>query len=358
MSSSIRVIQVGLGPIGLGAVSRMAARPDIRVVAAVDPDPAKAGRTLGELLRESAGTAGSDPGAAGNVRVQPTLAEALAGLAERPQVAVHTTSSFLSVVAGQLVQLAEAGLNVVSTTEELSYPWWHHPDEARAIDEAAKAHGVTVLGTGVNPGFVMDLLPVFLTGIAQEVERVEAVRVVDAGTRRGPLQRKIGAGITPAEFEERKATGRFGHVGLPESVAMIAAGLGWSLARIETSLRPVLAERPYASDVVRVEPGNVLGIDQVATGHDASGRERIRLHLQMYVGAPNPHDAVRLFGLPNLEFTVPAGVPGDGATVAAIVAALPRVLAAPAGLKTVLDLPVPRWSDPGAASVHRGGDAV
>lgn len=341
---SLQVIQVGLGPIGLGVAARMAARPDIELVAAVDPDPQKVGRPLSEILKDNPGTKGIAPHEVGEIQVSPNLAAALATLERRPDVAVHTTSSFLSTVTSQLVELADAGLNVVSTSEELSYPWWHHPEEARQIDQAAVRAGVTIHGTGVNPGFVMDLLPVCLTGVTETVERVEVHRVVDAGTRRGPLQLKVGAGISPSEFEERKATGRFGHIGLVESVALIGAGLGWRLTRIETELAPKVAESETRTQTALIQPGRVLGINQVAVGFDAGGTERIHLHLEMYVGAPEPKDEIRVLGSPNLRFSAPTGVPGDNATVAAVVNALARVRGAAPGLKSVLDLPIPRWS--------------
>lgn len=338
------IIQLGLGPIGQGIVRRLLARSDYSVVAAVDPAPDKAGRSLAEVV----GLSPADPGAghAATVRVFPTLAEALSSLSEKPVLAVHTTSSFLSQVTPQLVEAAGHGLNVVSTCEELSYPWHHHPDEARTIDDAARRAGVTILGTGVNPGFVMDLLPVCLSGVAASVTRVDVERVVDAGTRRGPLKRKVGAGLTLQEFQERVATGRFGHIGLVESVAMVAAAFGWRLEQITSDLKPKIAQEPYQSPDLAVPPGHVLGIDQVAVGLDQQGEERIRLHLQMYAGAPNPHDTVRIQGEPNLELTVLRGTPGDVATMAAVINAIPIVLEASPGLKTVIDLPVARWRQP------------
>lgn len=336
---AIPVIQVGLGPIGQSIVRRLLGRADMAVVAAVDPAPDKAGRHLGEVL----GLAPGSDRVARDVIVHRSLSNALAKAGARPQVAVHTTSSFLAQVTPQLGELAETGLNVVSTAEELSYPWWHHPAEAEKIDAAARRAGITVLGTGVNPGFVMDLLPVCLSGVTVSVEAVQVERVVDAGLRRGPLKRKIGAGITVEEFEQRKATGAFGHIGLVESVAMIAAAFGWELDAIESELRPKIAEVAYTSADLTVPPGRVLGIDQVAVGRERSGRERIRLHLEMYAGAPAAHDTIRLSGEPPLTLTIPGGTPGDIATAGVVINAISAVLAAPPGLTTMLDLPVPRW---------------
>ncbi|BAS28581.1 NAD(P)H-dependent amine dehydrogenase family protein [Limnochorda pilosa] len=338
------IIQLGLGPIGQGIVRHILARRDYDVVGAVDPAPDKAGRSLAEVVGLEAGAPGAD--AARSVTVRASLDEALAAASVAPVLAIHTTSSFLSQVTPQLVEAADRGLNVVSTCEELSYPFHHHPDQARAIDEAARRAGVSVLGTGVNPGFVMDLLPVCLTGVAASVLSVHVDRVVDAGTRRGPLKKKVGAGISLEEFHRRAASGTFGHIGLVESVAMVGAALGWTLTRITSDLRPKVAEEPYESPDVRVAPGDVLGIDQVAAGVDPTGAERIRFHLQMYVGAPDPHDTVRLEGNPPLELTIPRGTPGDVATMAAVINAIPQVIEAAPGLRTVVDLPVPRWRRP------------
>ncbi|MGQ0568683.1 MAG: dihydrodipicolinate reductase [Armatimonadota bacterium] len=276
---------------------------------AIDIDPQKAGRDLGTLL-------GLDP-----LGVSVT-ADAAAALTRGPQVVLHSTQSHLAQVTSQILACIEAGACVVSTCEELAFPWRHHPVDARRIDEAAKARGVTVVGVGVNPGFVMDLLPIVLTGPCRDVRAVRVTRVVDAGQRRLPLQRKVGAGLEQAAFEEGVAAGRIGHVGLAESVAMIADALGWALEEIREEIEPVLVGT------------EVRGLHQVATGlHD--GRPGITLDLTMAVGAPHPRDTVVIEGEPALHVTAAGGIHGDVATCAIAVNAIPRVLAAPPGLTTV-----------------------
>lgn len=341
----LAVIQVGLGPIGLNTVARCLERGDLRVVGAVDPHPEKVGRPLSSLC--AANGIRLSPEAerrAQSVTVAPSLADALAAAPSPPHVALHTTSSFLDTVQGQLLELIAHKMHIVSTCEELAFPWWHHPREAEELDAAAKAAGVTVIGTGVNPGFAMDLLPAVLTGVSAAVQSVFVHRVVDAGKRRGPLQVKVGAGLTPEEFARKQATGRFGHIGLPESAAMLAHALGWKLAAIDTELKPKIATETRVTEHVRVEPGHVLGIDQLAVGRDADGTERIRLHLEMYVGAPDPRDEIVIEGTPRLHFTAAGGIPGDTATVSALINTLPRLSAAGPGLRTMLDLPAPRWN--------------
>ncbi len=334
----INIIQIGLGPIGLGTVKQLLNHPRVQIVGAVDPAPDKAGRRLAELFPQN-----SAPDSAGEIMVAPSLEKALSLCSDKPVTAVHTTGSFLESVTSQILELAENKLNVVSTTEELAYPWWHHPKEAKQMDDFAKKNNVTVLGTGVNPGFVMDLFPIVISGISASVDSVYVERIVDAGKRRGPLKKKVGAGITVDEFNKRKATGQFGHIGLVESVAMIGAAYGWNLKEISDDLKPKVAEEPYDSPDVKVAPGDVLGIDQTATGYSEDGTEHIRLHLEMYVGARQPHDTVRLTGIPDMHVTVENGTPGDIATVSAAVNYVPLVTDAPAGLKTPIELPPPRW---------------
>lgn len=334
----INIIQIGLGPIGLGTIKRLLEHPNVQVTGAVDPDPGKADRPLSELF-----TNGPAPEGAADITVSPSLEKALSNTKEKPVTAVHTTGSFLESITPQILELVENKLNVVSTTEELSYPWWHHPNESKQIDEHAKKNNVTVLGTGVNPGFVMDLFPIFASGVSASVDSVYVERIVDAGKRRGPLKKKVGAGITVDEFNKRKATGQFGHIGLVESVAMIGAAYSWKLKEITDDLQPKVAQEPYDSPDVKVTPGNVLGIDQTAIGYDDAGKKRIRLHLEMYVGAREPHDTVQLTGVPDMNITVQNGTPGDIATVSAAVNYIPLVIDAPAGLKTPIELPPPRW---------------
>lgn len=334
----VGVVQVGLGPIGQGIVRRVLGMEGVRLVAAVDPAPDKVGRDAGELAGvASAGTtiqAGFEPSVAAGA-----------------SVALHSTGSHLEAVLDQLLALVEAGLNVISTCEELAWPWYHHPEQASILDQAARRAGVTVLGTGVNPGFIMDLFPLVLTGACTRVEHVLVERAVDASLRRGPLQRKIGSGLSPDAFRQAVDEGRMGHVGLPESAALLAAGLGWIPDRIEQRIEPLIAHERVETEHVRVLPGQVLGLHQVVRALVA-GRERIRLDLRMALvlpqEAPLPglaggYDHVRIEGTPPLEVVVPGGVFGDTATVAAVTNAIPRVLEAPAGLLSVKDLGAVGW---------------
>jgi 4-hydroxy-tetrahydrodipicolinate reductase len=226
-----------------------------------------------------------------------------------------------------------------SWREELSFPWTANPQLAAELDALARRAGVTLLGTGVNPGYAMDALPLMLTAPLAAVRAVRVLRVVDAGKRRGPLQRKVGAGLTPAEFEARVRAGSVRHVGLPESLHMLATGLGWQLDRTDDSIGAVLADQPISTEFVQVEAGQVAGVRQVARGF-VGEREVLNLELRMYVGAPDPQDTVEIEGDPPVRMTIAGGLHGDIATAAIAINAIPSVVRAAPGLASMSEVPL------------------
>jgi len=333
MPEKIRVIQYGLGPIG-GAVARhVAERPGLELVGGVDIDPAKFGRDVGDVI-----SLGRPLGFPVSAKLSDLLARTSA------DAAIHTTSSYFDLFKGQIVEILAAGLDVVTTAEELSFPWLAHPVEAAEIDAAAKKAGKTVLGTGVNPGFLMDALPLFLTGICQRVDRIAVTRVIDASTRRGPFQAKIGSGLTVEAFQTRMAAGRMGHVGLPESVGMVFDTLGKKLAHYESSVEPVIAGRLVETKHFTVQPGQVMGLKQVAKAYTAEG-EFMALTFIAALETGEEGDTVQIFGKPDLEVKL-KGTNGDIATVAIAVNAVRRVREAPPGLATMRDLPPVTFTTP------------
>jgi 4-hydroxy-tetrahydrodipicolinate reductase len=313
---TIRTLLFGVGPIGAGIGRLAAAQDDFELVGAVDAAPDKAGQPLLEVL--GAGSGGPE--------IAEDAGEALASL--KPDLVLHATGSWLPDVLDQFVTCARAGANIVSTCEELSYPWVRHPELAKQLDSEAKAGGATVLGTGINPGFMMDTLAVMLSGVCQRVERVRLARIVDVATRREQLQRKVGVGLPQAEFRERAAAGHFGHVGLKESCWMLAAGLGWRLDTLDERIEP------YAPNG---DPG--LGMHQTATG-TMGGRTVIEATVHMSTGAERPRDEIEIEGTPPVRMVIEGGVPGDSATASVIINAARRVVGHAPGLITMLDLPV------------------
>jgi 4-hydroxy-tetrahydrodipicolinate reductase len=213
---------------------------------------------------------------------------------------------------------------------------------AKRIDAAARRARVAVLGTGVNPGFTMDALPIALTAVCESVTAIAVDRVQDAGVRRGPFQQKIGAGLTREQFQERVDAGTVRHVGLAESITMIADAMGWKLDRVTDDIRPHVTLQRVSSQFVTVEPGLVAGIVQDGIGY-VKGQPRITLHMEAYLGAPESYDAVRITGVPALSMKISGGIHGDIATASITVNSIPKVLAAPPGLRTMRDMRLPSF---------------
>jgi 4-hydroxy-tetrahydrodipicolinate reductase len=261
----------------------------------------------------------------------------------RPDVVVLCTHSSLQAVTPQIETVLRLRVPIVSTTEELAYPYRTHRSLARKIDALARKAKVAIVGTGVNPGFVMDALPIMLTGVCERVDAVRIDRVQDAGVRRLPFQQKIGAGLTVAQFEELVAAGTVRHVGLTESIAMIADALGWRMRKITDTIEPKVAEVRVASDYLTVKAGLVCGLVQDGIGYREDSTPAITLHMEAYLGAPESYDAVTIAGHPNLTSRVEGGFHGDLATASIAVNTIPKILTAPPGLRTMRDMALPSF---------------
>src|SRR6516225_4589204 len=324
----IRVMHFGLGPIGAAIAKQVATRPGFRIVGAIDIDPAKVDRDLAEIV--------GLPRRLG-VKVSPDAAKALKKA--KPDIVVLCTSSSIKNVMPQIETILKSRTAIVSTTEELSYPGYTHIRQARRIHALAKKAKVAVLGTGVNPGFAMDALPIALTAVCERVDRVVVNRLQDARIRRLPFQQKIGAGLTTEQFQKKVDDGTVRHVGLTESIAMIADALAWTLDRITDDIQPKLATVTISSEFLAVDPGYVCGIIQDGVGY-RKGEPVIKLHMEAYLGAPETYDSVEIEGSPNLSMRVSGGIHGDVATASIVVNSIPKVLNARPGLHTMRDLPL------------------
>ena len=309
MGRRYRFLSVGLGPLGVRIASDVVARGLGDVVAAVDP--ALAGRALSELV----------PGAAVDVAVGARLDDVAGPI----DVAIVATASDLPAVAPTLRALLARHINVVSTCEELAWPWDRHLELAGELSQLALARGVHLLGTGVNPGFVMDALPIAVTTVCSAVRRVEVHRIQDAGMRRLPFQAKIGATLSVAEFHARVAAGTVRHVGLRESASMIASALGLVLEQYEESIEPVIAEQPMTCGLGPIAAGDVRGVHQEARV-TSGGREVISLVFHAAIGEAEPHDRVIVEGEPRVDLTIAGGVHGDVATSAVTLNAIVGLL--------------------------------
>jgi 4-hydroxy-tetrahydrodipicolinate reductase len=327
----VRIVLCGVGAVGALIAKFLLQKEGVEIVGAVDTDENKVNKDLGEVLNLQ-------------TRLGITVSnDADLVLGEtKPDIAVQATSSFLRDTYPQIVTIVKNGVNVVSTCEELSYPYSVDQRLSEELDSLAKKHDVTVLGTGVNPGFLMDTLVITLTAPCQRIDKIEATRVMNAATRRLPFQKKIGAGLTIQEFK-RKIQSRAitGHVGLEQSIRMIAEALAWKLERVVVEpVEAVVAEKNTASESIEVRAGNAAGLKQRARGI-MNGKDVIVLDFQAYLGAEEEFDSVEIKGVPDVKQRIQPCVHGDAATIAMVVNMIPKVINAKPGLLTMKDLPVP-----------------
>lgn len=319
-----RLAIVGLGPIGLAAARVAQETADLELAGLVDIDPGKVGNTLPNLL----------PGSAPSVAVVDSIEKL-----QNVDVALLCTTSFFDKIVPTLRACMAKKIHVTSSCEEMSFPAYRHAELARQIDAEAKAAGVSLLGTGVNPGYVMDLLAVQISSMVWKVTGVKCLRRVDALRRRLPLQQKVGSTMTVERFNALKAEGKIGHKGLAESIALIAAGLGRHVkpGSVKEDLQPVVADKKIECGLGTIEPGRVRGMHN--TGSWEGDGLKIELDLLMACAEPNPRDEIELAGPVPLKVTIPGSTPGDSATVAALINTARLLPKLAPGLKTMLDLP-------------------
>jgi len=327
----IKVVLYGVGAIGSKIAKFLLGKEGVEIVGAIDIAKDKVGKDLGEVL---------GMGKRLNVVVSDDLETVFCKACA--DIVVHATTSYLKDVYPQIAPLARYGVNVISTCEELAYPYVSEPELAKKLDALGMRYGVTFLGTGINPGFLMDTLVITLTGVCQKIDRIRVERVMNAATRRVPFQKKIGAGLSVEEFKKKiKEKAITGHVGLEQSIGMIAGALKWQLDKIRVDpVEPVVAEEKVASEAIEVKPGYVAGLKQSAHGF-VGGKEKITLEFQAYIGAKEEYDTITIDGVPPIRQKISPCVHGDLATIAVIVNSIPKVINAPPGLLTMKDLPIP-----------------
>jgi 4-hydroxy-tetrahydrodipicolinate reductase len=327
----IRVLHVGLGPIGAAVARQIASRKGFRIVGAIDIDPKKIGQDVGAII-----------GTPRKLRVKVGVDIGKTIKVSKPDVAVLCTSSSLKGVLPELLEVLKHRVPVVTTTEEAAYPQKANRDVARRIDDAAKKAKVAVLGTGVNPGFTMDALPIALSAVCERVDRIEVWRVQDARIRRLPFQQKIGTGLTPEEFQRKVESRGVRHVGFSESIQMIGDAIGWKLDEITDDVLPKIADEPVSSEWFSVAAGQVCGIVQNGVGF-LKGEAKVTLRLEAYLGAAESYDSVLIEGSPRIASKIDGGVHGDIATASIAVNSIPAVIAALPGLRTMRDMRLPSF---------------
>lgn len=326
-------MQLGLGEIGLSTIESVLAQPKhMKLVAAVDVNPSIIGKPLREFMRGRKRGLIPPP-----IKITGSIKDALKS-AGKIDVAIMTTGSRTVDVKATIDALADAGIHVVSSCEELSWPALRAPREAKLIDARAKKAGVAVLGTGVNPGFAMDAFAAACTGVCSNVKAIRVIRSLDASKRRYQLQKKVGAGMTVAAVKALIKKNAIGHVGLAESAAMIAAALGWRLTKLDERFEPVVADHKVNSEHFTVLPGQVRGMRMTAVG--TIGKRRvIDLELTMALDA-DTFDEVVVDSDPAIVVRTKTGFPGDTST-ANLLANCARLLGENGlqpGLNTMLDV--------------------
>lgn len=321
---TIRSVIYGVGPIGQ-LIARVAFERGFDIVGAIDIDPQKVGKDLGEVvgLNRTLG-----------IRIESDADKVLRDA--RPDIVLHSTGSFFDRVYPQIMKAVRAGADVISTCETLAWPWYRYPDLAELVDNYARSHDVTVLGAGVNPGFVFDALPAVLSVTLTKLDKITVTRSLDASKRRYSFQKKIGLGMRPDQFAEALGKGEItAHVGFAESVLLLASIIGLRLDRVEEGQEALIAEERHETQYFKIEPGQVRGV----VGHGSGfigNKEVIRVELRACVGCED-FEEVRLEGEPSITWRS-TGTPGDPATAAVIVNLVPRVLNARPGLITLKDL--------------------
>lgn len=322
----INIVQYGIGPIGIKILQNLVKKNNINIVGAIDIDPNKVGKDIGQI---------ADLGKDINVKISNDSVSILKN--SSANVVLLTTFSSLEKIKPQLMEIISNGINVVSTCEELTFPWITNPAIAKEIDEAAKANNVAVLSTGVNPGFLMDFLPVILTSVCNDVKKIEVERIQNAEYRRIPFQKKIGAGLSLDDFNKKIDDGTLRHVGLIESIHLIASKLGWNLDKTEDIIEPVIANENFDKSRIFIEKGNALGVKQ--TGHGYKNNEEIiSLNFIASIGQLQPRDRIVITGTPNIDMTVKDGINGDIATCAIAANAVKIIVKAKPGLRTMADI--------------------
>lgn len=316
---------IGLGPIGLAVAEAICGSPDFMLVGLVDVEQEKIGKSLKDF--------GLD------VESSPRVVESVEK-SPRADVAIVCTTSRFDLISPLLRECLKHGLHVASSCEEMVWPAYRHAKLAGEIDAVAKSAGRCLVGTGVNPGFVMDLLAVQLSSMLTKVISVKCLRRVDALTRRLPLQQKIGSAMSAEKFNKLKSKNQIGHRGLAESIAMIGFGLGRKVepGSVHETLEPVIAQSEIQCGLGLIRAGQVRGMHNrgLWNGQGLS----IELDLLIACAEPNPRDEIELNGPVPLKLMIPGSTPGDSATVSALINTARVLHRVEPGLKTMLDLPV------------------
>lgn len=334
---NIKVIIWGFGAMGSGMAEMLLKKKGVEIVGVCDRNASRVGKDMYEVLQV-------EPGDRRPVIITDNIEEiAKEGAAD---VALLATDSFTRGAFDKIKYIVEKKINVISTAEEMAYPQAQEPELAKEMDRLAKENGVTILGTGINPGFVLDLLILALTGTCESVDHIKAARINDLSPFGHAVMEEQGVGLTVKDFEDGVASGKVaGHVGFPESIRMIADGIGWNVEKIDQTREPIVSNVYRESKYAKVEAGNVAGCRQCGYGY-VDGEIKLDMeHPQQILPemeGVDTGDYIWIKGTPNINLQIKPEIPGGIGTIAMCINMIPHVINSVAGLKTMLDLPVPR----------------
>ncbi|MDC9721284.1 MAG: hypothetical protein PSN34_00740 [Urechidicola sp.] len=328
----ISILQIGFGPLGIQTAKFIAQKVTVKTVAVVDVNPNLIGNTLNSI----------DAELPAETLIYETISDTVNKIGKTPDVAIITTVSSLEKLIPQIEDCAKNGIPVISTCEELSYPWDLQPELSKKLDTLCKEYGIACLGTGINPGFLMDYLPSVLSSVCKDVEQITVERVQDATPRRIPFQQKIGAGLNLEAFKAKELEGTLRHVGLQESIYLLANSIGVTLDEVTESLQPVIASKNIVTKDLEIEEGDARGVEQIGFGYE-NGICKIKMHFKAAIGEERSFDKVTIKGTPSFSSEIDGGVNGDIATCAITINSIKSILKAPAGLHTMADIALPGY---------------
>jgi hypothetical protein len=326
------ILQIGFGPLGIQTAKFISKKTTVKTIAVVDINEGLTGKFLNEISNELSS----------EVCIYNSVKNALESLAVKPDIAIITTVSSLERLIPQVEEVAKFGIPVISTCEELSYPWKLQPELSKELDSICKKHNIACLGTGVNPGFLMDYLPSVLSSVCKDLEQITVERIQDATPRRIPFQQKIGAGLNLEAFKAKEKEGTLRHVGLQESIYLLANSIGVNLDKVTESLEPVIADKAVSSDAINVKKGDARGVEQIGYGYQ-NGVCKIKMHFKAAIGEQRSFDKITIKGNPSFTSEIDGGVNGDIATCAIAINSIKSVLKAPSGLHTMTDIAAPGY---------------
>jgi len=323
----VRVLLIGIGSLGIKLATNIINKNNLKLIGAIDNDQSKVGKDIGELC--GIGNTG--------IKVSSSLKKILKY--RKPDVAILTTTSSIKEITSQIEEIMPYGIQILTTCEELTFPWLTYPSLAREIDRKAKEYDISILSTGINPGFLMDLLPIQLTAVCQKVSAIKVYRYIDAAYRRSSFQKKIGTGLTVEEFKKRIDSNQMGHIGLRESMYMIARTLGWKIDSINTTIDPIITESEIKVGAIRINANRVIGIQQICKGY-VKDKEKITLTFRASIGEKEPRDRIEIYGIPDVKSIIKGGINGDVGTCSLIINSISRIMNANPGLLTMVDMPI------------------